>query len=406
MNSYYLGCFNGGLLSLNLQTGNFQASNDFTPSLVAVIYQQGKLYIELDNQLLLLNIQGKMLTTQNNGISIQIKLDGKRLVNATNHEIGVFDSDKITYKAEFKLVFRDPEKVQKERIFFEIEKYEKIPNPQQKHVIPRHIWLYWEQTERPRVIEQCYQRLMQLNPNTPIHFLDKTNLVEFLSPDFIALLFNADITPTLRSDLIRLQLLYQYGGIWVDASIIFNQNLEQILRITENNPFELVSFYSLYNYVEIYPDVKYPIFESWLLASPAKSRLIKKWLDYLLPVVHIGIEATLDKLRLHPEYEQFKRKHNEHYFIVYVAQQAALHEIGENLNLLSYCAEQSAFYFQAYECYSTNNFIFSHSLAYFLQYDIRYLPPLIKLTGLDRKCLAEIKADEKYNKNSYLAPFL
>ena len=39
-----------------------------------------------------------------------------------------------------------------------------------------------------------------------------------------------DLVRAKQSDVIRLNLVYNYGGVWMDASIILHENLDWIIK--------------------------------------------------------------------------------------------------------------------------------------------------------------------------------
>src|ERR1700748_2440425 len=80
--------------------------------------------------------------------------------------------------------------------------------------IPKTIWFLWLQglDNAPLVVQKCYESWLKHNPYWTITFLDETNIRDFVSlPD-------VQITRQSLSDVLRINLLAKYGGIWVDAT--------------------------------------------------------------------------------------------------------------------------------------------------------------------------------------------
>eukprot|EP00761_Pharyngomonas_kirbyi_P012769 gb/GECH01012796.1/.p1 GENE.gb/GECH01012796.1/~~gb/GECH01012796.1/.p1 ORF type:complete len:186 (+),score=10.53 gb/GECH01012796.1/:1-558(+) len=71
----------------------------------------------------------------------------------------------------------------------------------------------------------------------------------------------------LLSDVIRLKLLYHYGGVWADSSTWCLRPLDDWLL--NNVPQGFFAFHR--------PDAEHLI-SSWFLASQRKGTLVKKWL--------------------------------------------------------------------------------------------------------------------------------
>lgn len=105
------------------------------------------------------------------------------------------------------------------------------------------IWTLWWQGESqaPEVVKKCIES-MRLHANgAEVVVLDQISINTYIQlPDRIMILFQeANISITHLSDLIRVQLLYQYGGLWLDSTIL----------VTEDIPRELFGreFYTIKN---------------------------------------------------------------------------------------------------------------------------------------------------------------
>lgn len=96
--------------------------------------------------------------------------------------------------------------------------------------LPKTIWILWLQglDEAPYVVRKCYESWRERNPGWQVVFLDKGQLAKFGSLDYtadpIARLSNQQL-----SDLFRLDLLANHGGVWVDATCFCVQPLEEWL---------------------------------------------------------------------------------------------------------------------------------------------------------------------------------
>jgi hypothetical protein len=87
------------------------------------------------------------------------------------------------------------------------------------------IWTCWFQGENdpniPHVNKICLNTWKQLNPQSEVIILDESNLDHYM-PEFKKIVAKSSLprTSAAKSDLLRLLLLQQYGGIWVDASLL------------------------------------------------------------------------------------------------------------------------------------------------------------------------------------------
>lgn len=85
------------------------------------------------------------------------------------------------------------------------------------------IWILWWQgiDNAPLVVKQCIRSIKANAENHVIHFIDRNNYFEFCSipPYIIDKLNKGLITLTHFSDILRLHLLSENGGIWMDATL-------------------------------------------------------------------------------------------------------------------------------------------------------------------------------------------
>jgi len=93
------------------------------------------------------------------------------------------------------------------------------------------IWQYWGQgiqpDRLPDVVKLCFQSVDTYRGDYTVIRLDDYTLTHYLDiPDFIWSKRKADIiNRTFFSDIIRLALLYVYGGVWLDATILLTDVL-------------------------------------------------------------------------------------------------------------------------------------------------------------------------------------
>jgi hypothetical protein len=145
-----------------------------------------------------------------------------------------------------------------------------------RKAIPKIIWAFWDSKEMPEVVKICINNWKELHPDFEINILNNETIHTFL-PNFPKL---KDFNPVFKSDLLRLSLLKEYGGIYLDASVFLNQRLDQYISFYIENNLDLLVFSS-----EGHPnDKKYPITESWFIISEKTNLFIEKWLFYLTEV--------------------------------------------------------------------------------------------------------------------------
>jgi hypothetical protein len=86
------------------------------------------------------------------------------------------------------------------------------------------IWVCWWDGEEamPDIVKVCYKSIKQHAGRHPVKLITKNNYKEYVSfPDYIMEKVNSKImTVTHFSNMLRANLLYEYGGIWMDATIL------------------------------------------------------------------------------------------------------------------------------------------------------------------------------------------
>lgn len=142
--------------------------------------------------------------------------------------------DQIVFRKKGKLgkkiFFRKHENVKKYLIknygyIIEKYKYENEVNVNIEKNAP--IWIFWWQgmDNAPEIVEACFESIKRNAGSHQINLLTKDNYKEYIEfPNYITEKLEKNvITLTHFSDLLRVSLLYEYGGIWLDATIFLNR---------------------------------------------------------------------------------------------------------------------------------------------------------------------------------------
>ena len=138
------------------------------------------------------------------------------------------------------------------------------------YVYPKIIWLYWDsKVEIPSVVLLCLERVKKFCPDFDVRFLNEVSVKEFIHVPELPL----QLPAAIKADYIRLKLLAQYGGVWMDSSIFINESLEWVFEKINNH--DAFVFYS----DECTIDIKSPITENWLIISPINSGFVKSWFE-------------------------------------------------------------------------------------------------------------------------------
>ncbi|MBQ3377807.1 MAG: capsular polysaccharide synthesis protein [Synergistaceae bacterium] len=99
----------------------------------------------------------------------------------------------------------------------------------QKAAMPP-VWVLWLQGEdvMPEIIKACYKSVKANAANHPVKLITQENLKDYIKlPEHIFNLLNSKkMTLNAFANLCRLYLLYNYGGLWLDATIFITSEIK------------------------------------------------------------------------------------------------------------------------------------------------------------------------------------
>jgi hypothetical protein len=131
----------------------------------------------------------------------------------------------------------------------------------------KRIWFYWHQglNNAPDVVQKCYRSWRLRNPEWDVTPLRFSNLAYYLNPGDMNVLVTR---PQAFSDLVRINLLKKYGGVWVDASCFCTTPLDSWMT-----DYVEAGFFAFRNPG---PD---RLLASWFLAADKDSYIAGRWAD-------------------------------------------------------------------------------------------------------------------------------
>ena len=95
------------------------------------------------------------------------------------------------------------------------------------HESSNKVWICWFQgmENAPELVQKCYQSVNEHLIDREIHLITAENLSQYVRfPDYILEKWKKGIiTNTHMTDLLRLELLIQYGGMWLDATAVHQE---------------------------------------------------------------------------------------------------------------------------------------------------------------------------------------
>ncbi len=163
-----------------------------------------------------------------------------------------------------------------------------------KDTVPRIIWAYWDTPSMPRTVQMCQQSWKKYAPGYDIRLLHKDTLHKYVRlPQHILEHPNFNDSSARFTDLLRLHLLNEYGGIWMDASILMSEPLDAWLSLDDNQ-----EFFGYYSAGHTRYDIP-PVIESWFLVSKKNSPFMKAWCSEFLrmaefPTVKDYVQSVRD----------------------------------------------------------------------------------------------------------------
>jgi hypothetical protein len=139
-----------------------------------------------------------------------------------------------------------------------------------KKSFPKHIWTYWHDTTLPDFTKKCISTWSKSNPDYEITILGPHNISEYISDDILKLKFID--SPARAADVVRLNILAKYGGVWADATTIIPRSLNWL---DEYSSCDYVGYYFERNTTR----PEYKSVESWFFACHPGSELVSLWRD-------------------------------------------------------------------------------------------------------------------------------
>lgn len=145
---------------------------------------------------------------------------------------------KVFEKIQKKIYYRTQKKIAKEWNKVLVDYFEnkiEISEITQKKQIKNDkiIWQFWgqgwEYKKLPKVIKISSSSVKKYKKDCEIYYLDMNNIEEYLKiPKYILeKIENKKMSYAHFTDIIRLALLYYYGGVWLDATVLLTDNIPQ-----------------------------------------------------------------------------------------------------------------------------------------------------------------------------------
>ncbi|MGH3329411.1 MAG: capsular polysaccharide synthesis protein [Streptomycetales bacterium] len=130
---------------------------------------------------------------------------------------------------------------------------------------PPRVYVYWSQgmADAPPVVRRCHDELLSHHAPEEVVVLDETSLSRFVEIP-VDVRRKVGSNWTKLSDIIRLELLSRYGGVWIDATCLVRT------RVLDVTPGLLTSGFFAFSQRSSWPS-------TWFLASEPNNYTIALW---------------------------------------------------------------------------------------------------------------------------------
>ena len=166
-------------------------------------------------------------------------------------------------------------------------------------MITRKFFFYWD-NETPDAVLRNVENFSKSLRDVEVILLTDSTLDQFseVFPDVVDLIPRISL-PSLRSDLVRLMALYQYGGMWLDS----NTTLKDPVKLEG-----LFDVYSSFQFViTVLENSRFDLKTSALMARPGSTLASK------------SIEKTMENLHRHFELEKKTSEYVPYNMFMFVA---------------------------------------------------------------------------------------
>lgn len=133
------------------------------------------------------------------------------------------------------------------------------------------IWVCWFQgiENAPMLIQKCYKSLRDKNRDHDIRVITEDNIGEYVEfPDHIKKKYEMGLIKKPHfSDILRAALLYCYGGIWVDSTMLFTDRIPEYIWDSDMFVFKFTP-----------QESKYQVASSQFIRAKAGNEILRKTL--------------------------------------------------------------------------------------------------------------------------------
>jgi hypothetical protein len=255
------------------------------------------------------------------------------------------------------------------------------------YILPKIVWTHWDTNRPPKIIRDILENREKVMKGWDLRFITDDTIYKYIDKKIIPHNF-WNLSAPHRADWIRLAVLKEYGGVWMDAGIIVNKvsAMDSLYEETINTKSMFTGFYPN----DGLNSKGYPSYiDNWFIMAPKESTIIVNWLKEYELAISMGFKEYKKKITQTPtEFSEYNVKDlNDVYLTVQACLQYYLQSLPSRPNILLYNAKYSMMKIHA-DCSQISNSKSSHSACIkdtILNKPETHEIPYIKLRKEDRE---------------------
>lgn len=244
--------------------------------------------------------------------------------------------------------------------------------------LPKIVWTHWDSEDVPEQVKKTIDRMRTMLPDWQVNFITTDSFLHSINQEEIPAGFQT-LRVEHQADWIRLKLLKQYGGCWIDSGIILNQSINNLYRDCVSQKADLLVFKIL----GTQSNPQYPIAENWFIMAPPQSPMIGLWLEEYERAIKLGFKRYKDRMKEESvDLQKLMTKAEDVYLTQHACYQKVIQQrMPPNSKVVYHVAEDTMFKIHSRLCNWDKQCIWKK-----LE-DVEYCRtiPYIKLRGGDRK---------------------
>lgn len=154
------------------------------------------------------------------------------------------------------------------------------------------LWLYWDKEELPHTIHLIKQYNQKNIKSWDVRYINNKNIKDYIPREAYPEKYG-DLVSANKSDWLRLYIIYNYGGCWLDMGVIINDSrrFNDIYDNHVKNSSEITFFKTVKHDGYFSKNgTRLPlVVDSWYILANRHSSIIKQWLDEFTYATNLGL---------------------------------------------------------------------------------------------------------------------